>query len=86
MSDPFTDASADAAAARRYLTGPQVCQRYSISDVGLWRWLRDRELNFPLPAMRVRDRRYWLEDDLVVWERSMIPRGDSEKRREVEPA
>jgi len=76
---------ADDAAAlpRRYLTGPQVCARYSISDVGLWRWLKDPELKFPQPTLRVRDRRYWLEDDLLNWERSMIPHGD---RRVAEPA
>jgi len=68
---------------RRYLTGPQVCARYAISDVGLWRWLKDPELGFPQPAMRVRERRYWLEDDLIGWERSMIPHGD---KRQVEPA
>jgi predicted DNA-binding transcriptional regulator AlpA len=73
----------DDATARRYLTGPQVCARYSISDVGLWRWLKDPELKFPQPALRVRDRRYWLEDDLFNWERSMIPHGD---RCEAEPA
>jgi predicted DNA-binding transcriptional regulator AlpA len=68
---------------RRYLTSPQVCARYSISDVGLWRWLKDPELKFPQPTLRVRDRRYWLEDDLLNWERSMIPHGD---RCEAEPA
>ena len=71
------------APSRRYLTGPQVCARYSISDVGLWRWLKDPELKFPQPTLRVRDRRYWLEDDLLNWERSMIPHGD---RRVAEPA
>jgi hypothetical protein len=62
--------------SRRYVTAAQVRQRYSLSDVGLWRWLRDAKLGFPQPAMRVRDRRYWLENDLIAWERSMIPHGD----------
>jgi predicted DNA-binding transcriptional regulator AlpA len=62
---------------RRFLTGPQVCARYSISDVGLWRWLRDPELAFPQPALRIRDRRYWLEADLVAWERAQLPAGCS---------
>jgi hypothetical protein len=54
----------------------------------LWRWLRDPEINFPQPALRIRDRRYWLESSLVAWERAQLPRGDSEKRKrhEVEPA
>ena len=65
---------------RRFLTGPQVWARYSISDVGLWRWLRDPEINFPQPALRIRDRRYWLEADLIRWERAQLPHGDGAKR------
>ena len=55
--------------SHRYLNGPQVCQRYTISDMTLWRWLQDNDLAFPHP-LRIRDRRYWLEADLVTWERS----------------
>jgi len=55
---------------RQYLTAPQICQRYNISDMTLWRWLQDTKLAFPQPALRIRDRRYWLEGDLVCWERS----------------
>ncbi len=51
-----------------YLTGPQVCARYQISDMTLWRWLHDAKLGFPQPALRVRDRRYWLLDALLAWE------------------
>jgi hypothetical protein len=51
----------------RYLTGPQVCTRY-YRYVSLWRWLRDAELGFPQPKLRVRGRRYWSADDLTAWE------------------
>ena len=43
---------------RIHLTGPQVCARYSITDMSPWRWLQDRDLGFPQPALRVRERRY----------------------------
>jgi predicted DNA-binding transcriptional regulator AlpA len=56
-----------------YLSGPDVRRRYAVSDMTLWRWLRDAWLAFPQPAMRVKDRRYWLETDLVKWERSRRP-------------
>lgn len=62
----------EATLPHRYMKGPQVCQRYAISDMSLWRWLQDTELAFPQPALRIRDRRYWLEADLVAWERSHI--------------
>ena len=26
--------------------------------------------------MRVKDRRYWLEADLIAWERAQLPRGE----------
>jgi predicted DNA-binding transcriptional regulator AlpA len=61
----------------------EVRERYGISDVALWRWLRDPKLKFPQPAMRVLDRRYWLEEDLIAWERSMIPH---DNQRQVAPA
>jgi predicted DNA-binding transcriptional regulator AlpA len=61
---------------RQYLTGPQVCARYSITDMSLWRWLNDAEISFPQPAMRVKDRRYWLESDLIAWERAQLPQRD----------
>ena len=65
---------------RRFLTGPQVCSRYSITDMSLWRWLKDPTIGFPKPAMRVKDRRYWLEADLIAWERAQLPPDDGEGR------
>ena len=66
---------------RRFLTGPQVCSRYSITDMSLWRWLKDPTIGFPQPTMRVKDRRYWLEADLIAWERTQLPRGEEECAR-----
>ena len=66
----------DESAPRKFLTGPQVQLRYSVSSMSLWRWLADPELGFPQPALRVRDRRYWLERDLIAWERGHVPHGD----------
>jgi predicted DNA-binding transcriptional regulator AlpA len=65
--------NASAPPPRHYLTGPQVCARYSITEMSLWRWLNDRAIAFPQPALRVRDRRYWLESDLLAWERAQLP-------------
>ena len=79
----------DAASPHQFLTGPQVCERYSISAMSLWRWLQDPDLNFPKPTMRVRERRYWSLDDLFVWEKSCLPRDaapDKRKRRRSEAA
>ena len=59
--------------AAKYLAGPAVWERYQISDMTLSRWLRDEKVAFPQPALRVRERRYWLIADLERWERSFIP-------------
>jgi predicted DNA-binding transcriptional regulator AlpA len=56
-------------ARSRYLSAKRVRERYDdISDMTLWRWLRDLRLNFPKP-IKIRNRRYWRLDDLVEWER-----------------
>ncbi len=55
----------------RYLSAPQVCRRYGISDMTLWRWLRDEKMAFPEPMVRNR-RRYFLEADLAEWERQRV--------------
>jgi len=30
-------------------------------------------MRFPQPTMRVNNRRYWLEADLIAWERAQLP-------------
>jgi predicted DNA-binding transcriptional regulator AlpA len=46
-----------------------VRTRYGgISDMTLWRWLRDLEMKFPPPVM-IRRRRYWREADLADFDR-----------------
>ncbi|MGX5803500.1 helix-turn-helix transcriptional regulator [Bradyrhizobium sp. Arg314] len=51
-----------------YLTAKQVLARYHVTDMTLWRWLNDEALAFPKP-MIVNRRRYFLEADLIAWER-----------------
>ncbi len=58
---------------RIYLTAPQVCERYSITDMTLWRWLINQELGFPAP-IKINRRRYFRESDLIDWERAQAGR------------
>jgi hypothetical protein len=52
------------------LTSRQVRSRYgNISDMSLWRWLRDERLNFPRPLV-LNKRRYWRLRELIAWERA----------------
>lgn len=37
-----------------------------ISDMSLWRWLQDSDLNFPKPIYISR-RRYWRLADVLAW-------------------
>ena len=37
-----------------------------ISDMSLWRWLQDPELDFPKPIYIAR-RRYWREAEILAW-------------------
>ncbi|YBV97399.1 DNA-binding protein [Phyllobacteriaceae bacterium JZ32] len=56
-----------------YLTAPQVLARYNITDMTLWRWLQDSELDFPKPT-KINRRRYFLEAELIAWERKRAGR------------
>jgi predicted DNA-binding transcriptional regulator AlpA len=48
---------------------PQVCERYSIVPMTLWRWDHDNTLQFPKPV-RIRRRKYRRLSELVAWERA----------------
>jgi predicted DNA-binding transcriptional regulator AlpA len=51
-----------------YLAAKQVRARYgNVSDMALWRWLRDERLAFPQPIV-INSRRYWRLSDLAQWE------------------
>jgi predicted DNA-binding transcriptional regulator AlpA len=55
----------------RLLTAAQVRTRYGgISDMGLWRWLKNPALKFPQPADRINGRRLWRFSDLQAWDAS----------------
>lgn len=52
----------------RYLKTRQVCDRYGVTTMTLWRWEQDCDLKFP-QAVVIRRRRHWLESALIEWER-----------------
>jgi predicted DNA-binding transcriptional regulator AlpA len=52
-----------------YLTAKQVQARYGgISEMSLWRWVRDCMNGFPPPVYFGR-KRFWLLRELEAWER-----------------
>lgn len=53
-----------------FLSARQVLDRYGVSAMSLWRWLRDDKLNFPAPIYIGRFR-YWRAADLFAWERAL---------------
>lgn len=50
-----------------YLPAVAVRARYGVSDMSLWRWLRDDALGFPHP-LRINGRRFWKLSELEAWE------------------
>ena len=50
-----------------YLTSQAVRARYGVSDMSLWRWLRNEATGFPRP-FRVGKRRFWKRAELESWE------------------
>jgi predicted DNA-binding transcriptional regulator AlpA len=59
-----------------FLPAADVCARYGVSDMSLWRWLRDEALDFPQP-LRIHRRRLWKLADLEAWETSRLTREDA---------
>jgi predicted DNA-binding transcriptional regulator AlpA len=57
----------------QYLPGREVRDRYHVSDMTLWRWLRNAELKFPKPTV-INRRRYWLVEELEAWDRARAER------------
>lgn len=56
-----------------YFPGPKVAARYNVSDMTIWRWLRDERMQFPPPHYFGRFR-YWRLSQLVSWERQRLSR------------
>ena len=55
--------------ADELLPAAMVFNRYHVSQMTVWRWLRSATLNFPRPLL-INRRRYWRLADLIAWERS----------------
>jgi predicted DNA-binding transcriptional regulator AlpA len=53
-----TAINADATDAERFLPARRVWERYGVTDMTLWRWIHDGQLNFPKPVYFGRYR-YW---------------------------
>ena len=75
-------ARTDTSPGIKYLTDPQLCERYNVTAMSIWRWLNDPDMGFPQPALVIKDRRYWDEAQLVAWERGTVR---PERRRRSPP-
>ena len=49
------------------LPAAHLLARYRVSDMTLFRWLKDQKLGFPQP-IRINGRRYWRLADLQAFE------------------
>ena len=68
--------NADQEADELYFPGPKVVARYSVSDMTIYRWIRDERMQFPQPHYFGRFR-YWRLSQLVSWERQQLARATS---------
>ncbi len=67
-----------------YIPGPKVRTRYNVTDMTIYRWLNDEDMDFPRPYYFGRFR-YWLLAELEAWERAQ-PRRRARTRDEPEAA
>jgi predicted DNA-binding transcriptional regulator AlpA len=52
-----------------YRTSAQICERYQITAVTLYRWERDENLGFPQPV-KINRRKLYVLAEIEAWERS----------------
>lgn len=75
FSVPRSQSTVDpAAGSGGFLPARKVLDRYGISDMTLWRWLRDENMGFPQPTYLGRYR-YWRIAEIEAWEAEQEARG-----------
>ncbi|PIO96592.1 AlpA family phage regulatory protein [Pleomorphomonas carboxyditropha] len=55
------------------ISAQDVCRRYGIVDMTLYRWLKDANMDFPRPVV-LRRRRYFYASEVQAWERARAGR------------
>lgn len=53
--------------ASEFVTSIDVCNRYGVTTMTLWRWLNNDNVNFPKPIY-INRRRYFRISDVLEWE------------------
>ena len=61
-----------ASGTEQFLPARQVWERYGVTSMTLWRWLKNADLKFPQP-MLIGRLRYWRLSDLAGWEKFRQP-------------
>jgi predicted DNA-binding transcriptional regulator AlpA len=69
-----------AAAGDSFLPARRVWERYHVSAMTIYRWLREEAMGFPRPVYLGRFR-YWKLSELVAWERSKAERPRTAAKR-----
>ena len=54
-----------------FLPARRVWERYGVTSMTLWRWLRDESINFPQPV-RIGRFRYFSIAELEAWEADRV--------------
>lgn len=60
------DNSAQHAPQNALISAAELRAMLGISEMSLWRWLRDPTVDFPRPFV-VKNRRYWREAEVNQW-------------------
>jgi len=63
--------AAQATTKDRYVGRAEMRERYPVSDMTIWRWMRDPKISFPAPIKLGKNgRNYWWLPDLDAWDAS----------------
>ena len=58
-----------------YITTREVCERYGVSRMWLWRYMRAHGFPKPIQFGGPRSVRHWVLSEIEAWERDHLRRG-----------
>jgi hypothetical protein len=56
------------------MSSRQICRRFNIAQMTLWRWRHADDVEFPHPTMRISTRDYWTWGSIHRWQAKHVAR------------
>lgn len=82
----FSDVAGACRKERRYVSRRELRALFPVSDMTIWRWMRDPEVAFPRPTKLGRNgRNFWWLPEILEWERRRTTGSSVKREHDIEP-